>query len=54
MLLGENGAGKSTLIKVLSGAYFADEGRYLSRGERLISIRPRMPWTRDCGSSTRN
>ncbi|MBA0049692.1 sugar ABC transporter ATP-binding protein [Streptomyces sp. AJS327] len=32
VLLGENGAGKSTLIKVMSGAYRADEGRVLYEG----------------------
>jgi D-xylose transport system ATP-binding protein len=32
-LLGHNGAGKSTLIKILSGAYRADSGQILVRGE---------------------
>ncbi|PZQ95617.1 MAG: sugar ABC transporter ATP-binding protein [Cereibacter sphaeroides] len=31
-LLGENGAGKSTLIKILTGAYQADEGEVLLNG----------------------
>jgi ribose transport system ATP-binding protein len=35
MLLGENGAGKSTLMKVLCGAYAADAGEFLHRGERV-------------------
>ena len=33
-LLGHNGAGKSTLIKILSGAYTADEGEIWVGGER--------------------
>jgi ribose transport system ATP-binding protein len=33
VLLGENGAGKSTLIKVLSGAYVADDGAILFDGK---------------------
>ncbi|HEY9278934.1 MAG TPA: sugar ABC transporter ATP-binding protein, partial [Eoetvoesiella sp.] len=33
MLLGENGAGKSSLIKVLYGAYQADQGQFLFRGK---------------------
>jgi ribose transport system ATP-binding protein len=37
-LLGENGAGKSTLIKILSGAYTADEGKIYINGN-LISIK---------------
>ena len=32
-LVGENGAGKSTLIKILTGVYHADEGRFLFKGE---------------------
>ena len=39
-LIGENGAGKSTLMKVLSGAYRADEGRMWLDGE---AYRPRSP-----------
>jgi ribose transport system ATP-binding protein len=35
VLLGENGAGKSTLIKVLSGAYIADEGEISFEGKRV-------------------
>ena len=35
VLLGENGAGKSTLIKILSGAYFADQGQIFIEGKRV-------------------
>jgi len=34
-LVGENGAGKSTLMKVLSGAYAADEGEVVLFGETI-------------------
>jgi ribose transport system ATP-binding protein len=34
-LVGENGAGKSTLIKILSGAYVADNGRIELFGEEI-------------------
>ena len=34
-LLGENGAGKSTLMKILSGAYHADEGQVLLEGKEI-------------------
>lgn len=34
-LVGDNGAGKSTLIKILSGAYTADEGKIYIAGEKV-------------------
>lgn len=34
-LVGENGAGKSTLIKILSGAYAADNGKIYFNGESI-------------------
>lgn len=40
-LLGDNGAGKSTLIKILSGVYQPDEGRYLVEGEAAHFASPR-------------
>lgn len=40
-LIGENGAGKSTLMKILSGAYQADEGTIVLKGKN-ISIIVRM------------
>lgn len=40
-LLGHNGAGKSTLIKILSGAYQADQGEIHVNGERAHIASPR-------------
>jgi simple sugar transport system ATP-binding protein len=40
-LLGDNGAGKSTLIKILSGVYQPDEGRYLFEGREVHFRSPR-------------
>ncbi|NWD77703.1 sugar ABC transporter ATP-binding protein [Pseudomonas gingeri] len=41
-LMGENGAGKSTLMKILSGAYLADDGGEIRiDGQRVTSYDPR-------------
>ncbi|MFN8675911.1 MAG: ATP-binding cassette domain-containing protein [Thermomicrobiales bacterium] len=40
-LLGDNGAGKSTLIKILSGVYQQDRGRYLVEGQEVHFTSPR-------------
>jgi simple sugar transport system ATP-binding protein len=39
-LVGDNAAGKSTLMKVLSGAYVADEGKILFEGQEAHITRP--------------
>ena len=39
-LVGENGAGKSTLMKILSGAYKADEGEIQIEGVSYTSYSP--------------
>ena len=40
-LLGENGAGKSTLIKILAGAYQADNGEIVFKGRRYVGFTAR-------------
>jgi simple sugar transport system ATP-binding protein len=40
-LLGDNGAGKSTLIKILSGVYQQDKGRYLVGDQEVHFTSPR-------------
>lgn len=48
-LVGENGAGKSTLMKLLSGIYTADSGRFFLGGETYEPSSPRH--ARDLGIS---
>ena len=40
-VLGDNGAGKSTLIKILSGVFQHDDGRYLVEGKEVRFHSPR-------------
>jgi D-xylose transport system ATP-binding protein len=39
-LLGDNGAGKSTLIKIISGVYRADHGKFTYKGEDVHLASP--------------
>ena len=41
-LVGDNAAGKSTLMKVLSGAYHADEGKIFFNNEEVAVLNPRV------------
>lgn len=41
-LVGENGAGKSTLMKILTGAYKADEGTVFLHGEKVAFEHPQQ------------
>lgn len=41
-LLGENGAGKSTLMKILAGAYQADSGEIVFKGQHYTSFSTRQ------------
>jgi D-xylose transport system ATP-binding protein len=40
-LVGDNGAGKSTLIKIIAGAYRADQGQYTFDGQPVNAHGPR-------------
>lgn len=42
VILGENGAGKSTLMKILSGAYQADEGQLFVEGTEITHNSPKV------------
>jgi len=39
-LLGDNGAGKSTLIKIISGVYRADQGKFTYQGDEVHLASP--------------
>jgi ABC-type sugar transport system ATPase subunit len=45
-LLGENGAGKSTLIKILTGAYQADSGEIIYKGQQYDRMTTRQAMDR--------
>lgn len=49
VLLGENGAGKSTLMKILSGAYFPDQGQITVQGKEYTKLTPKI--SAECGIS---
>jgi D-xylose transport system ATP-binding protein len=40
-LVGDNGAGKSTLVKVISGVYRPDSGRYIFEGRDVVVNNPK-------------
>ena len=49
-LVGENGAGKSTLIKIISGAYEAEEGKLIYQGKEFTHYPPK--WAIENGINT--
>lgn len=40
-LVGDNGAGKSTLVKIISGAYHPDSGKYFFQGKEVTVNTPK-------------
>ena len=51
-LLGENGAGKSTLMKIISGIYQRDAGRYIIDGEEIGELTPKTAQALGIGRNT--
>ena len=53
-LVGKNGSGKSTLMKIISGAYTADEGEIIYDGQTMKFKDPMSAGHRELQRSIRN